>query len=424
MSPPLSVDYPFLHDFDIPDQFIPAVCAFADFHSYFNDPDGTDLSKFEEELVAISTHHTATLRQMSKHKSSFDDDTDAFPGVALLTIVEQTRTLADADSAYNRSSFGWWPRPSALKQLKDEAYRPFPLGYSLDQCLLNFFSSKRPNTPPINNGTIVLEEPDDPSKLSKADASLASSQSAGRVPKLSPLPKIATLDSVSKPPSLSGSGVKPAAPPFGLAFRSKLGPVSKTSREPLLAMRASKAPRPVHEDELPAEEEEDSTDAEVRSIPAPIPLKTSISSKAAHPSTKAGAKAAPKSSRSGGFCPSIKGSASSSFRRVAEDDDAMEVDTPLASSSKRIPTQPRHGVSTKQVARGTSRPRIHQPVPSRNSSLTAKATALAIRVSKGKEVDAPKSFKIPSKPSVVISGSRQASSSRHSSPPIDEEEEV
>ncbi|KAK1229002.1 hypothetical protein PQX77_007946 [Marasmius sp. AFHP31] len=363
---------------------------------------------------------------MSKHKSSFDNDTDAFPGVALLTIVEQTRTLADTDSAYNRSSYGWWPRPSALKQLKDEAYRPFPSGYSLDQCLLNFSSSKRPNTPPINNGTVVLEESDDPSKLSKADVSLASpvppSQSAWQVPEPSPLPKIATLDSLSKPPSSSGSGIKPAAPPFGPAFRSKLGPVSKTSREPLLAMRAFKAPRSVHEDELPTEEEEDSTDTEVWSIPAPIPLKTSIS-KAAHPSTKAGAKAAPKSSHSGGFRPSIKGSASSSFRRVAEDDDAMEVDTPLASSSKHIPTPPRHGVSAKQVARGTSRPRIRQPVSTCNSSLTAKAKALAIRVSKGKEVDAPKSFKIPSKPSVVISSSHQASSSRHSSPPIDEEEE-
>ncbi|KAK1228237.1 hypothetical protein PQX77_008725 [Marasmius sp. AFHP31] len=123
MSPPLSVDYPFLRDFDIPDQFIPAACAFADFHPFLNDPNLVAFSDVENELVEIANHHATTLRKMSRYKPSFDDDSDSFPGVAMLTIVEHTKELARSNSPYSKASFRWWPLPAALKQLKDEDYR-------------------------------------------------------------------------------------------------------------------------------------------------------------------------------------------------------------------------------------------------------------------------------------------------------------
>ncbi|KAK1222487.1 hypothetical protein PQX77_014659 [Marasmius sp. AFHP31] len=430
----MSDDYPILRDFDIPDVFLPAARVLADFYPFLNNSSGADSALVETQLVSLSKYHSSTLRQLSKHKPSFEDDSDAFPGMVLLTLVDHTKDFVVANSSFSLASFRWWPLPAALKQLKDEGYRAFPSGASLEDCLLNFFSSNRPNTPAQNEGTVDLADSDEPSKPPQSAIPSSSAAAPSRVsrphPVPSPLPKIATLDSPSKPSVSSGSGSKPSIttrkpPPFGPATRPRPVPVSKPAREPILTMRASKPePRSSHEEELPVpEDEEDSTDAEVHSIPALVPLKTSSSSKPIHPYALAWAKAAPNSSRSGKFRPSAKGSASSSLHQDKDDDNAMAVDSPPHSSSAHLPNPPRRGVSTKQVARVSSRPRLRQPVSTRNSSLTSKAKAIAVRVGKGKEVKAPKSAKMLSKPSMIIPRSHPSSSSRRSSLPEDEEDE-
>ncbi|KAK1217051.1 hypothetical protein PQX77_020325, partial [Marasmius sp. AFHP31] len=479
MSPPLSIDYPFLRDFDIPDQFIPAACAFADFHPFLNDPNLVAFSDVENELVEIANHHATTLRKMSRYKPSFDDDSDSFPGVAMLTIVEHTKELARSNSPYSKASFRWWPFPAALKQLKDEDYRPFPFGYSLEDCLLNFFSSKLPNTPPHPSGTVDLEDSDEASSPPKVSAPpksrTAPPVAVEPVPRPASPPKTVSSVPVSKPPQASSSKATASTDPS----KPFLGPASKSPRRPLAVMTASKAPRsPRSDNEVVEEEESSSEDQKITPIPPPVPYDPSSQSRKSAPKSVVAVNTVPKPKP-----PDTAGTKASRRRKEPSEkpeDRGPEPAVPLMAASPAQPLlSPYFGfMSTSQAFQGAGHgSRSRKPRPSaaaasdaemndgneiemggqsltgglppvlptgptkmvgrrstlasvrkadlpktRPSSSSAKRKSVPQAAGKGKAAASAKTVRLPAKPVVVVPRSRTSSISYRSSQ-VDEEGE-